>query len=65
MRAVLQVFDRYDGAGVLLFNGEEVVLQRLNGGVVVDSKWEDLADIPELAALVAALQVTPLPQPLL
>lgn len=65
VRAVLQVFDRYDGAGVLLFNGEEVVLQRLNGGVVVDSKWEDLADIPELAALVAALQVTPLPQPLL
>jgi hypothetical protein len=65
VRTVLQVFARYDGAGVLLFNGEEVVLQRLNGGVVVDSKWEDLADIPELAALVSGLEVAPLPQPLL
>jgi hypothetical protein len=65
VRTVLQFFDRYPGEGVLLFNGEQVVLQRLNGGVVVDSKWEELADIPELAALVAGLEVAPLPQPLL
>jgi hypothetical protein len=65
VRTVLQLFDRYPSEGVLLFNGEQVVLQRLNGRVVVDSKWEELADIPELAALVAALEVAPLPQPLL
>lgn len=65
VRTVLQFFDRYPSEGVLLFNGEQVVLQRLNGGVVVDSKWEELADIPELAALVAGLEVAPLPQPLL
>jgi hypothetical protein len=65
VRAVLQFFDTYPGEGVLLFNGEEVVLQRLHGSVVVDSKWEELADIPELATLVAALEVAPLPQPLL
>jgi hypothetical protein len=65
VRTVLQFFDRYPSEGVLLFNGEQVVLQRLDGGAVVDSKWEELADIRELAALVAGLEVAPLPQPLL
>src|SRR2546430_15316161 len=31
VRTVLQFFDRYPSEGVLLFNGEEGVLQKLNG----------------------------------
>jgi len=65
VRAVLSLFDAYPGDGVLLFNGEEVVLQKLSGQVSLNSDWEEWADIPELRPLGEGRDIRPLPQPLL
>jgi hypothetical protein len=62
--AVLSFFAEHPGRGVLLFNGEEVVIQRLSDKVEINSEWE----WGELAALdrIRAEHVWhPLPQPLL
>lgn len=50
--------------GVLLFNGEEAVMQASGGEVVFAAGWEDW-DEPEVAALVRNHRVAPLAQPLL
>ena len=63
--AVLAVFDTYPALGVLLFNGEEAVLQRFEDGVVFNCDWEDWSEVDEMAPLLAGHQVRPLPQPLL
>ena len=63
--AVLAVFDAYAKPGVLLFNGEEAILQRLDDGVVFDAEWEEWAEIPDVGALMAAHSKRRLPQPLL
>ncbi|ROT34234.1 hypothetical protein EF879_05220 [Micromonospora sp. HM5-17] len=65
MRAVLSFFDTYPGDGVLLFNGEEVVLQKLTGQVSVNSDWEDWTELAGLRMLRAGRDFRPLPQPLL
>jgi hypothetical protein len=65
IRATLLLLHKYQGKGVLLFNYEEVVLQKLNGGVVVNNEWEELAELPELRELVKTRELRPLPQPLL
>jgi hypothetical protein len=65
MRAVLSFFDTYPGDGVLLFNGEEVVLQKLTGQVSVNSDWEDRTELAGLRMLRAGRDFRPLPQPLL
>jgi hypothetical protein len=64
VRAILQLLDTYGGYGVLLFNDEEVVLQKLKGGVVVNSEWDELEELPELRELVKTRELRPLPQPL-
>lgn len=63
--SILSLADRYGGRGVLLFNGERVVLQWDPDEVVFDSEWEDWSEIEEAFPLVAAHQLRPLPQPLL
>jgi hypothetical protein len=65
VRAVLALFDAYPGRGVLLFNGERVVLQRLSDGVEFDAEWEDWAELDEVRPLLAAHQQRKLPQPLM
>jgi hypothetical protein len=50
--------------GVLLFNGEEAVMQASGGEVVFAAGWEDW-DAPEVAALVRNHRVASLAQPLL
>jgi hypothetical protein len=50
--------------GVLLFNGEEAVMQAARGEVVFAAGWEDW-DEPEVAALVRNHRVASLAQPLL
>jgi hypothetical protein len=50
--------------GVLLFNGEEAVIQTSSGQVTFAAGWEDW-DEPEVAALVRDHKVAPLAQPLL
>ena len=59
------MLDTYPGSGVVLLNDSYVILQRLNGGVVVDSEWEELEELPELRELVKTRELRPLPQPLL
>ncbi|UQU64318.1 SitI3 family protein [Couchioplanes caeruleus] len=56
---------RYGGSGVLLFNGEEAVLQYGADGVVFASDWEDWADNVEVAPLLEQFASRVLPQPLL
>lgn len=50
--------------GVLLFNGEEAVMQTSGGEVTFASDWEDW-DEPEVAALMRDHRIAPLAQPLL
>jgi hypothetical protein len=50
--------------GVLLFNGEEAVVQTSGGVVTFAAGWEDW-DEPEVAALMSDHRVAPLAQPLL
>lgn len=63
--AVLEFLDRYAGFGVLLFNGEEVVLQKLDGRLALNSDWEDWSASPEMNALIGEREFRALPQPLL
>ena len=63
--AVLAIFDRCPGRGVLLFNGERAVLGRLSDVVVFDSDWDDWAEMSEVLPLVAANELGKLPQPLI
>ncbi len=63
--AVLAYFDRYAGRGVLLFNGEEVIIQRLDHEVVFNSDWDDWTDVDEVRPLLSGHAVRPLLQPLL
>ena len=63
--AVLRFFERFRCRGVLLFNGEVAVVQRLGGEVTVTDEWADWLDGDEVAALVAGPKVERLPQPLL
>jgi hypothetical protein len=65
VEAVLAFFDVYPGRGVLLFNGEEVVLQRLGDGVEFNSEWEDWSEVNEVAPLVARHSLHKLAQPLM
>ncbi|GAA1817489.1 hypothetical protein HC028_21095 [Planosporangium flavigriseum] len=65
IEAVLRFFDRYPGDGVLLFNGEEVVLQRLAGDLALDRDWEDWTDVPGMSEVIAGREQRLLPQPLL
>jgi hypothetical protein len=63
--AVLAIFDRYPGRGVLLFNGERAVLGRLSDEVVFDSDWDDWLEMGEVLPLVAANETRKLLQPLM
>ena len=63
--SVLAYFERYGGREVLLFHGEEVVIQRLTDEVVFRSEWEEWFTIPEMAPLLAGHVVESLPQPFL
>jgi hypothetical protein len=63
--AILALFDAYGEPGVLLYNGEEVILQKLDGGVVFNEDWEEWFEIDDLAPVLAAHARQRLPQPLL
>jgi hypothetical protein len=63
--AVLAVFDADPGRGVLLYNGSQVVLQRLDDGVEFDSEWADWSQIAETAPLLERYPSRLLAQPLL
>jgi hypothetical protein len=62
--AVLAFFERY-GRGVLLFNGEEVVIQYLTDEVVFSQGWDEWFENQEVAPLLAGHRVETVPQPLL
>lgn len=62
--AVLRILDRREADSVLLFNGEEAVLQAVDGDVVFDAEREEW-EFPETAALLKGRRVERLPQPLL
>ena len=63
--AVLAVFDAAPGRGVLLYNGSQVVLQRLDDGVEFDSEWADWSQNAETAPLLDHYPSRLLAQPLL
>jgi len=65
VRAVLALFGEYRADGVLLFNGEEVVVQRLNGEVSLNGDWEDFAEIEDLKRIATMYPLRTVPQPLL
>lgn len=64
VRVVLSFFERYRGAGVLLLNGELVVMQCLEDRVVFDSNWTDWDDIPTVIDLLRHSEHRALAQPL-
>ncbi|MFC7277082.1 SitI3 family protein [Paractinoplanes rhizophilus] len=51
--------------GVLLFNGEEAVIQVTGGAVIFNAEWDDWAENPETAPLLTQFPSRVLPQPLL
>lgn len=63
LRAVMVLLDHFSGDAVLLFNGEDVVLQRLNSSLVINNYWSQwstaqLAEIDqpyELRTLISPL----------
>ena len=55
----------YGGNGVLLFNGEQAVLQYGEDGVIFDAEWEDWTENAEVAPLLNQFTSRTLPQPLL
>jgi hypothetical protein len=55
----------HGGNGVLLYNGEEAVLQYGEEGVVFNAEWDDWADNGEVAPLLDQFASRVLPQPLL
>jgi hypothetical protein len=63
--ATLQLFRKYRADGVLLLNGEEVVVQRLNGEVSLNGDWEDFAEIEGLKQIATMYPLRTVPQPLL
>jgi hypothetical protein len=65
VHAVIAFAQRYGGNGVLLFNGEEAVLQYGPGGIVFASDWEDWTENGEVAPLLDQFDSRSLPQPLL
>lgn len=62
---VLALADRTKADGVLLFNGEEAVLQVVGGEAIFAEDWDDWEDLPEAAALKTGRRVGHLAQPLL
>ncbi|MEV8504890.1 SitI3 family protein [Actinoplanes sp. NPDC051475] len=63
--AFLAIADRTGADSVLLFNGEEAVLQSVGGEAVFAADWEDWETLPELSALRVGRRVAQLAQPLL
>ncbi|MEV4642163.1 SitI3 family protein [Actinoplanes sp. NPDC049548] len=63
--AFLAITDRTGADSVLLFNGEEAVLQSVGGEAVFASNWEDWDTLPEVSALRTGRRVAQLSQPLL
>ena len=59
------VLSMADADGVLLFNGEEAVVQVSDGEVTFAAGWIDWDDMPEVVALRSGHRVSPLAQPLL
>jgi hypothetical protein len=55
----------YGGNGVLLYNGEENVLQYGKDGIVFASDWADWSENTEVAPLLGQFARRTLPQPLL
>jgi hypothetical protein len=64
-RTVIEFFERFPGRGVLLYNGEEVTIQKLDNGIEINSDWEEWTDNPGLQPLINGYPYRPLPQPLL
>jgi hypothetical protein len=62
---VMAIFDSHPGRGVLLFNGDRVVLERLDEGITFDGDWEDSSEITDVASLAAGHVVRRVDQPLL
>jgi len=62
--AVLALLDRTGADSVLLFNGEDAVLQTVGGEAIFDADREEW-EFPEAAALMAGRHVATLSQPLL
>jgi hypothetical protein len=62
---VLAIADQTKTDGVLLFNGEEAILQVIGGEAIFADDWEDWDDVPEAAALKSGRRVGHLAQPLL
>ncbi|MEU8815379.1 SitI3 family protein [Actinoplanes sp. NPDC048796] len=63
--ALIAFAQRHGGNGVLLYNGDEAVLQYGEGGIVFSSDWDDWAENSETAPLLAQFPMAVLPQPLL
>ncbi len=64
-RAVIEFFERFPGRGVLLYNGEEVTVQKLNEGIEINRDWEEWTENDSLQALINGYTFRTLPQPLL
>jgi hypothetical protein len=62
--AVLRILEQTGADSVLLFNGEEAVIQTIGGSAVFDADREEW-EFPEAAALLKGRRVERLSQPLL
>jgi hypothetical protein len=63
--SVLGTLTSFGGDGVLLFNGEHVLIEALAGHIAFDAEWSDFQDVPELAAVARRYELRKLAQPLL
>jgi hypothetical protein len=65
VHVIIAFAQTHGGSGVLLYNGEEAVLQYGEDGIVFASDWEDWTENSEVAPLLAQFTSRVLPQPLL
>ena len=63
--ALIAFSSQHSGRGVLLFNGEDAVLEYSDGDVVFAADWEDWSENNEVAPLLSQYPSRLLQQPLL
>lgn len=65
IRATMLVLERDPGDAVLLFNGEQVILQRLQGRLALNHDWQEWTSYQLLADVTLPYTLRALPSPLL
>lgn len=65
LRATMAMLHNESGDGVLLLNGEHVLLQKIAGQLTLNSEWREWESYSLLPEVTLPYEIRPLPSPLL